>query len=470
MRNAKFGVRNARVWPSFLDGSATRRSFSEGGYHIYLTVLFGFFFALLVPPFQSPDESNHFLRAWQVSEGRFFPESTGTRLGGNLPASLTQVCDSFLFLKNDPTARLHFHTLRQTFGIPLNSENRRFTDFANTAIYAPTAYIPQAAAIAMLRPLGATPLQLLYAARLANLLVWALLVAATLRLMPFMRSILGAMALLPATLCIAASANADVLTNGLCWWLVAALLSAAKSAGFWKQLSAVVVVAANKLIALPLVFLGLVPKYQKWPFAILLAAGVLAALFWGQLAQSWFIPYDNYDSAFRDTQTLNSGVDPARQLVFISENPVYFIKIAAKSLFQALPSMAAHFVGKFGWEKNYLPTGWLVMLGMMLAALTCVEKNPLSVRQRFTGAWVIFLYVGAFSMTMYTLWVAVGAGQLDNWQGRYFLPIAPVIVLVVGQGWLGKWKSKIELFAFIVLVGSNLAMVVEIFGRYYKGG
>ena len=38
------------------------------------SILFAFVYVLLVPPFQSPDEPNHFFRAWQISEGHIFPE------------------------------------------------------------------------------------------------------------------------------------------------------------------------------------------------------------------------------------------------------------------------------------------------------------------------------------------------------------------------------------------------------------
>jgi len=431
-----------------------------------ILVVFGIFYALITPPFQTPDEPNHFFRAWQVSEGHFFPEKMNARLGGELPLSLSQVCDSFAFLKNNPSARLRGQTLARTMTIPLQPERRRFTDFANTAIYAPTAYVPQAAAIAILRPMGATPLQLLYGVRLANLFVWLALILAAIQRMPFMRSILTALALLPATLCIAASANADVLTNGLCWWLVAVLVTSIQDGEFWKKLLAVLVVAINKLIAVPLVLLGfLFPKPRVT--AMLLVAGLLGALCWGQLAQGWFIPYDAYDPAYRDTQTLNSGVDPAKQMVFVLENPLFFIKTVAQSLLKALPSMAAHLVGKFGWEKNYLPTVWLALLWLMLAALVCAEKTAFSGRQRWGMAAITALYLSAFAFTMYALWTAVGADTLDNWQGRYFLSILPVAFMAVSNGILAKWKRVIHVAAMLILLGSNLAMLGFIVWRYY---
>jgi len=390
------------------------------------------------------------------------------RLGGTLPVSLTQVRDSLLFLKNDPSARLDINTLRKVLAIPLNPENRQFTDFANTAIYAPTAYLPQAAAIAVFRPLGATPLQLLYAARIANLLVWMLLVSAALRLMPFMRSTLAAIALLPATLCIAASANADVLTNGLCWFLIAALLAKPSASLFSEKLLATVLVAAHKLIAMPLLLLGYFARMDRRTVTVLCIAGMLAAIFWGRLAQQWFIPYDAYNPVFRDTQTLNSGVNPARQMTFVAENPLFFIKTCTKSLFHALPSMAAHFVGKFGWEKNYLPTGWILLLWIMLSAMLLSEKNPLSTRQRLGVGGIVVLYVGAFAITMYALWHAVGANHIGNWQARYFLPVVPLVVFCLASGFLEKWKSKIDLFALAILILNNAAMAYSIWMRYYS--
>ncbi len=434
----------------------------------FLLLLFGLVFALVTPPFQSPDEPNHFFRAWQVSEGHFFPEYTGSRLGGDLPASLSEICDSFRFLKNEQKARLNLHSLRVGLSIPLNPGNRRFTDFANTAIYAPSAYLPQAAAIAVLRPLGATPLGMLYGVRLANLIVWVLLISAVLRLIPCMRSTLAAIALLPASLCIAASANADVLTNGLCWYLIAAFLAKAQETVFWKKLLALMVVAANKLIALPLVLLACFSRSDWRQRAILFAVGIVATLLWGRMAQGWFIPYNAYDPAFRDSQTLNSGVDPARQMAFVLGHPVFFLEVCSKSILKALPSLAAHFVGKFGWEKNYLPAGWLLLLWIALTSLVFSEKNPFGIRQRWGLGGIVLLYFGAFSLTMYALWVSVGSTHFDNWQGRYFVPIAPVVVLAIGQGYLEKWKKGIDVFAFTVLGMSNVVMAYCIWGRYWN--
>ena len=56
-----------------------------------LALFSGLLWVALIPPFQSPDEPNHFFRAWQISEGHFFPEKTADRrLGGVLPESVVE--------------------------------------------------------------------------------------------------------------------------------------------------------------------------------------------------------------------------------------------------------------------------------------------------------------------------------------------------------------------------------------------
>ncbi len=442
-----------------------------GTIFLWLALTFGSIFALLIPPFQSPDEPGHFMRAYQISEGVFFPEKKEQRLGGTLPASLAQVRDSFSFLKMDYNARLDKDLIFRCLKRPLHAEQRVFADFPNTAVYAPTAYLPQAAAIALLRPLGTTPLQMLYAARLANLLAWALLVFSAIRLFPFLKNTMATLALLPASLVIAASANADVITNGLCWWLVAGFCAHIPSWKNWASLAvSFAIVCANKLIALSLVLVywrGTSRRKHLFLFSILAIIGLTAALTWGSLAQKWFIPYDAYNPAFRDAQTLNEGVDPARQQAFMLENPVYFAKIALQSIAKALPSTAAHFVGKFGWEKNYLPPMWLGLLWLSLAALLMTEANPLTGRQRLLAAGVAALYFGMFSVTMYALWCPVGAAEVTNFQGRYFVPIAPVLALALAGTWLRRLEKQVWWVVFFVLIMSNLAMTMNIWGRYY---
>ena len=419
---------------------------------------FGLLFALLIPPFQSPDEPAHFFRAFQVSEGRLFSEKQDQRLGGELPLSLPALRDSFLYLKMNYAARVAPGQVFAGFSMPLDADKRAFCDFPNTAIYAPGAYLPQAAAIVLLRPLGAGPLFLLYACRLANLFVWLALVGLAIRAIPFLKNVLAVLALLPASIVIAASANADVVTNGLCWWILACACAGGRPA--LRHVAAWVVACANKLIVWPLALL--------WPRRpLLVALGLLAAIGWSLPAQRQFIPYDAYNPAFRDAQTLNEGVDPARQQAFMLGNPFFFAKTATISAIKALPSAAAHLTGKFGWEKNYLPPVWIALLWLAMAAAMWSADNPLTPQSRWLAAGIFALYVAFFAATMYALWCPVGADEITNFQGRYFVPVLPAAALALSGKRLNNRKKEIWAGGIAILVLANMAMVWAVWGRYY---
>ena len=50
-----------------------------------LAWIFGTLFALITPPFQVPDEFQHFYRAYQVSEGRLTAYRQAARSAANFP-------------------------------------------------------------------------------------------------------------------------------------------------------------------------------------------------------------------------------------------------------------------------------------------------------------------------------------------------------------------------------------------------
>jgi uncharacterized membrane protein len=432
----------------------------------WLAAISGLVYACWIPPFQSPDENNHFFRAWQLSEGHFFAEKTpDQRLGGTLPLSLSALADSFLYLRKNPDARLSWLQWQAAAAIPLRPEARAMTDFANTAMYAPAGYVPQAMAIWVARQLEAPPLLALYAARILNSMVWLLLIMASVRMFPQAAFLWLVLALMPASLVLAASCNPDVLVNGLCFWLIAAFFSGRAGAKHWLALA---LAAVQKTVTLSLLLAGGFLPEQKRVYVWQSALVIVLVVGWAIYAQDTFIPYDSYHPDFRDQQTLNPGVQPAAQMAYVLAHPLAFLKTAASSWLKALPSTAAHVAGKFGWEKNYLPGVWIGLLwGLLLVAATACPVR-LSGRQRMLIVGISGAYWGMFAITMYALWCPVGSPVLDNWQGRYFIPVLPLLLLLpAGIAPSAKWQKWLERAAPWLLLAAQAAMCWSISQRYY---
>ena len=225
----------------------------------------GALYILITPPFQVPDEYMHFYRSYQVSEGRLTAYRVGADIGGYLPRSLVELGDRLPpALRLDPDRRLHFRDVWGLRTLGLRPDDRQFVVFGAVSWHSPTNYFPQAAAIALGRWAGLTPLWLFYCGRFGNLLSWSLLVYFAIRLVPIMDWTLLLLALMPMSLAQASSLSADATVNGICFLFVAAAMrcaiGSAAAMTAWRTtaltiLGAAVALAKTAYIPLTILFL-----------------------------------------------------------------------------------------------------------------------------------------------------------------------------------------------------------------------
>ncbi len=450
-----------------------------------VALLFGSLFVFVVPPFQVADEFNHFYRAWQVSDGIFVGVRTAdNRLGGDLPVAVAKITQPFRSLPFHSENQIKSNTIFYNLSVPLDENNRQFTDFANTAIYAPTAYVPQAVAIAIGKFLKIGPLSIFYFSRFLTLLFWLSMVYAALKILPIHRNLFVGLALLPSSLFINASASGDVVTNACSFLFIALCVKMmVEKKSLLKQINLIgigllfltsLIMSLNKLAYFPLIFLFLLIKKEhvnglknKIGLATaLIVTNLTAIVFWSKTIQPIYLRFEDYHPIFRVGQQLNENVDPSVQLQFILHNPLYFSKIATFSLLKTLPHTLIHYVGKFGWEKNYLPL-WLIALILLLLIIQTVfplihlrkipsvflrfgsessvepslrkpeggflrlSKDPLSIKAKFGLFGIGILTTYSFAAAMYGIWCPVGSDFIENLGGKYFIPIYPLFLLAL---------------------------------------
>src|SRR5271166_553048 len=199
---------------------------------------------VLTPPFQVPDESLHFLRAYQLSELQLtatmqegearvvFPALLEAR--AMLPSSLIELVETFLGTRKVYGPRpISEQPLRRTWMAldrPLDPGRQELVIVP--AYIAPLSYAPQAIAIAAGRWLGAGPLALLYLGRLANALVAVIVLAWAVHLMPIGREMTMLLGLLPMATYEYASVSPDAATITTAFLFTAVALRAQLS-GHW---------------------------------------------------------------------------------------------------------------------------------------------------------------------------------------------------------------------------------------------
>ncbi|MEL6942518.1 MAG: DUF2142 domain-containing protein, partial [Bacteroidota bacterium] len=398
--------------------------------------------------------------------------------------SLEIVSSSFRYLRYAQEQRLKFGRFLEIESTPLNPKDTAFLDFPNVAYYATMGYLPQSIGARIGSLLQLRPVYLLYMTRFFNLLFWISFLYFSLKIIPFHQYTFAFLALLPASLVFHAGINADAVTNACFFLLLAHILSLIFTENILRRkhlwlLLLSIIITINKVVYAPVCLLAwLIPihkfgsrkKYFSFNTALLIFHGVLLFV-WYKIAGNLFIPYDEYNPLFREDKQLNPGVNPMAQLDFILSEPLEFLQILFSSYLEIFPYTLIHYVGKFGWEGNYLPIWMLVILLLSLIVIPILdqrEKINLHPFHRLTFISIGILMILAFSIVIYMQWNAPRDPQITALSGRYFIPIFPLFFLAFYQqrwNWLRQKQLKILIIS-LALVG-NLVCVCSIWMRYY---
>jgi uncharacterized membrane protein len=450
---------------------------------VWVALLFGIPLAFITAPFQAPDEPQHFLRAYQISEGGFLPARHQGRGGGQLPLSLVEVPGQFSYLRFHPERKTSWQQIQSAMRIPLDPNRREFIPFV-TAIYSPTAYLPQAAAIAIGRQLSLPPLTLMYLARSFNLLVWVLLGYVALRITPCCHRALLLLLLMPMSLFQAASMSADATTNGLAivftaWILRMALNRSARTIRSFSWVGLILLSAAltlSKFAYLPLAALVLLIPFKRFGSALrfglalpaLFAANVLVIALWAPQTQG-------LDTVVRD----RADVSAPAQIRFLRAHPLQIVNVTARTVALDGWAMARSFVGWLGsMDARMIAPFVIAYLCAMFLACWSERRIPASIP---LGRWLLItllpaaLSIGSVGLLNYIYWTPIGLGHVEGLQGRYLIPLAPALVYLA---WgltqklpappFNAWSSRRlnAITTAITLFASTYAIIL-VYCRYY---
>ena len=108
--------------------------------------------------------------------------------------------------------------------------------------------------------------------------------------------------------------------------------------------------------------------------------------------------------------------------------------MALLSYLESAPATLAHYFGKFGWEKNYLPT-WLIgplLLATIGVAMTDAKaKLQLQTHHRLSFFAIACSMMAALALVLYMQWMPIGSERILALNGRYFFPVFPLCFMAM---------------------------------------
>jgi uncharacterized membrane protein len=370
-------------------------------------LLLGLAYVFLTPPFEVPDEQNHFWRALAVGHGQFLPRH------GLDTMPVVKSTQNFVWVmsRTEPRETLS-QKLRSAAAIAYDATPSGTVRFA--AWYTPLPYVAQAAVAA----LPVRPAIVFYGGRVANLLLAVMLAAMAIRIAPRYGSIFAAAALLPMSLYELASLSADASTIALAWLFTALLL--APSRRTWMIALVGFALALCKPAYFLLALLALVlPLRRRQKIAILAAtaAGTLLSLI----------------AASRGAYNARAGepIDSAAQWRCIASDPIHFAHVMLHDVVTNGRFYIEEMIGRFGANQLKL-SPFIITVEIILllgVALTC--GAALRARVRVTALAIAVMTIAGILLSQYLIWSVVCGDALEGVQGRYFLEILPLFLAAV---------------------------------------
>lgn len=408
-------------------------------------------FASITPPFQVPDEVGHYWRAAAIARGQFAATMVDGKPGGVVPvASRDLVAVTWMELAGKET-KYEQARIAEARKLRPGDESVRVSF---PAFYTAVPYAPQAVALAATRSMP--PLIGFRAARAANAVAGVLLIALAMRLLPAAAWVFGTVGLMPMFLFLAGSMSADVVTVGLAFCATAAALRRDAGARLTRValplVSLLLALAKPAYVLIPLLSLVRLRKGgERLVVLATMAATIAGAVVSAAMARAAWFPMRG-----------DAVTDARAQLAFVLHHPFAFLRTAVADYASHGMSYVDHFVGRLGWLDVGLPRAAIVasLVLILYSALSLSTRIDLPARLLSFGVFASTLLV--ISLSQYVAWTPVGSSSIDGIQGRYFLPIAPALLLALSSSRLRWWPWA----AGVTAVAVNATAVWLVAARY----
>ena len=422
---------------------------------------------VLTPPFQVPDRSQHFLRAYQLSEFRVRATVQDGETKAMLPSSLIELIETFLGTRAVIAPRpITPQPLEQTWlalDRPLEPGRREMVSLEYVT-YPPLPYLPQAFVIAIGRWVGAGPLALLYLGRFANALVALIVLASAVGLMPIGRELTMLFGLLPMAIYEYASVSPDAAVITTAFFYTAVALRCQLRTR-WTACQVGMAMASG------LAFCG-----QKPVYAPLLLVGVPAALVQGRAKHvllvhaaiivtvlgatvAWIDFASGYSSPL-------PGTSVSGQAAFITAHPLVYARTIEHSLLWHVGFLYQSMVEVLGWLTLHLPDFAYLLPPSALLLATLAQPRDGPRLPALAVAWNTLLLASAcvlITTAAYLMWNEVGSRTVVGLQGRYFLPLLALGAAMwcsVVRVPLSRQASLVALVMLISVIITGYALTV----------
>lgn len=306
--------------------------------------------------------------------------------------------------------------------------------------YSILCYLPQVIGFVIGRLLNLGTVMMIYFGRVCTLILYIIFGYNAVKKIPIGKYIIGGVLLLPMSLMMASAISYDPLVLVSSANFIASIfkrkLEPKKKFTLIECMVWAFVLGGIKgggyLILLPLVLTLLDRNKENLQNVLILLTGGTSAFLFDVVLPA--------GSALFQFGAEGSGKLYASYAI---EKPLEFLNMCAESYFQCLDYLVINMAGThIAWLENTIPAFIITGSVFILIIISIYEKDSLRLqsKDKYTMLFVIFLTI-LLTPAMLLSWTSVGSSLVAGLQGRYYLPILPLLLLI-----LTKFNLHIEIW------------------------
>ena len=469
-------------------------------FYLALALIAGVSIAFIMPPFRGTDEAAHVFRVYELTKGDLILNKGTGGFGYDIPDAIQRVNISGFRANN--TSLLNRIGTYYEQGQKKPGDGTAFQTFEGAGLYPPTAYINYLPSSFIARLGNINEYIYILILRISGLLICILMIYAAIRLIPVGKWFIVAIGLLPMSIYQMSVVSADGLLVSSSILFISLVLYVKNnydqfSRKKWLISSTALLFLALIISSKPgywpiLLLLLIIPKSFRQIFknkrnriypAIILVAIIAFGLWYLLLSAN-----HQYDTRHYFEQVNHSALVTKKQVVKEIINPIalakrftetYIIQPPIKNLplftlnFQ--PNFIFNtFIGVFGALEAYMPS-WtsITVLGSLIIAILIgpftLSRKLFGKRERYLA---IILWTSSFLLVSLLFWVGWTADNMPiifGLQGRYFIPILPILVLLIPRKKILSFSANQLTYTLLGLISINvLIMLATIFSFYFE--
>lgn len=384
-------------------------------------------YILLIPINGGHDEYSHWSRIFEITEGALVSEISDDNLSGHIMPEAVDL--NIPWINNFKYRYMSDYKPKM-----LDYSEKKFISDGTAQVYSPVQYLPQVIGVSIAKGMTNNTLIIYYIGRIINFIFCISILYLAIKTIPYAKRIFFILAFIPIAIEGFTTLSADGMLISVCYYFIAYILSIIENREKINIKDYIIItilgifIALSKIVYIPIIGLLILIPESKFKskkdkivkISIIIPILLLINIIWLKIAGSYL-----------DVFTEGKSLD---QIAFILSNPFRYIQTILYSVEQNGINWVLQLFGRDMIHNEVIVNNIIPIILMIITIITVFNDNyneDKKITNIITILAIIITIISLILTSIYIQWTYYGSEMIHGVQGRYFLPILPLILFII---------------------------------------